>query len=161
MATKMWWWMCLVGFIIYHLDNAIKQRILLKYKFYRATTQDNFHNYICKLLRNYYDVYLGAIFEEIIFRLPLLYSTNIYLYFALNVSFGLIHYDSEKSINIAKIIFTFAFGIWLSKITVMYGLLASISCHLLNNFLSTIQVFAIDYRSQNPRLMIRFLENEK
>lgn len=151
-----------VYIILIHIISNLDGSIRLYYKFYLKTSGDKFHESVRKITIDQWDIYFGAIFEEILFRLPLLYFENSVFFYFMIFAFSLQHWDRKRSPrnNIIELSHTLILGYLFSYIILENGFLYSVSVHLLNNFLAGIRNMIIEYRKDHLGKMILFLKEK-
>ena len=139
--------------------------IVNDYVIYKNLSNDNLINFVNKCVFQYKHYYLGAIFEELIFRLPLLYfNNNNFIFGFLVFIFCIQHYDKNKKIktNIQTLTHSMILGYLFSSITNLYStIFYSIALHLLNNLLSVFIILPYDFKKKNPRLVLDYLNQNK
>lgn len=147
---------------IVHLIEHIKAKTWRDYYLYYKLSENTFTDFCCQIILNYKSHYIGAVFEEFVFRGPLIYIDNIYIYYLINILFALQHWNSTKSLrlNIDKIIVTFILGLVCSQIVYRYCLRYAILLHLLNNLLATLGYYVTDWKIQNSRRILNYLNEE-
>lgn len=155
---------CISYILISHLIHIFGsfKNIIFEYHVYIYTSRDNLKKFIWKLIFGYKHYYFAAIFEELLFRLPICFYPNneFLLYFFVSI-FGLQHFDSKLKwkTNIIKIIHTSILGLFFSLITIEYKTIYfSIVLHIFNNFLTAIEIFGFDYKKKNPRKVLDFIQ---
>lgn len=136
-----------IGLSFFYLVIFIVAGQKFYYQYYWNHSGHTYQEYVSLLLFSNPYNWVGAIGEELLFRGPLLFSDNIYLWYALNVTFGLVHYGLGDSLadNVRLVVFTTILGVLNSYITVSDGISHAIFIHLLNNFYAAVYIFARDY----------------
>jgi hypothetical protein len=119
-----------------------------------------FHfNSLCDMLTNHAIVhnYLYVVAEELLFRLPLLYSLDYFWY--LLITFSFIHCQLSASLqrNLGIMVHTFVCGYLFSLIGFPY----SIPFHIFNNALYDFHDITISFRKKNSRMILDHLRTFK
>lgn len=151
--------LCFIYIMVLHTIAKFTDKTwFISYKYYWALTNDGYFQLLYKVIFRYKLHYLGAIGEELFFRLPLLYYP--WLFWPLIIIFALQHYSvrNTRNQNIQIIVHTFILGIMWSYIVLEDGILYTILLHLLNNFLSTLHSFGNDFKFMHLKAILRQLE---
>jgi hypothetical protein len=135
--------------------------IVREYYIYIKTTDDTFTNFCINIILDYKERYIGAIFEEVIFRMPLLYINNNFVNLISIIIFSLNHYKFDVSFkyNLQALLHTLILAIFFTHITLLdRSIIYPIGLHIINNILVSIELFGRDYKRKNCRKISRFLD---